>query len=136
MDIEGIPNWLYEFYGEMSNFEIIQLQAAQLDNTNSILTIVMSALFAYFMLSQFFATKLSKLQVIIISIIYSLFMLFEVSLMASTLVNNHSIQLYFSSLSGGELTVDPLMLFMTLPFISIIAWGISIIYMWTLSRRK
>ncbi|MBN4076060.1 hypothetical protein JYU22_05735, partial [Gammaproteobacteria bacterium AH-315-E17] len=128
MDIEGIPNWLYEFYGEMSNFEIIQLQAAQLDNTNSILTIVMSALFAYFMLSQFFATKLSKLQVIIISIIYSLFMLFEVSLMASTLVNNHSIQLYFSSLSGGELTVDPLMLFMTLPFISIIAWGISIIY--------
>jgi len=136
VDIEGIPNWLYEFYGEMSNFEIIQLQAAQLDNTNSILTIVMSALFAYFMLSQFFATKLSKLQVIIISIIYSLFMLFEVSLMASTLVNNHSIQLYFSSLSGGELTVDPLMLFMTLPFISIIAWGISIIYMWTLSRRK
>ncbi|MDC1435825.1 hypothetical protein N8303_01020 [Gammaproteobacteria bacterium] len=136
MEIAGIPNWLNEFYGGMSNFELAQMQAMQLDNTNSILTIFLSSLFAFFMLSRFYATKLPKYQAIIISIIYSLFMFFEVNLMASTLVNIHSYQLYVSTLSGGELSVAPLSFFLLLPLISIIAWGVSVVYMWATSRRK
>lgn len=134
--ILAIPNWLIEFYDEMSNFEISQLQAIQLDNINSIITIFMSALFAYFMLSQFFARKLSKPQILVITIVYSLFMFYEVILMASNLNNLFTLQFYLSSLSGGESPEPNLNIFMILPFISGVAWLISIVYMWTLSRKK
>ncbi len=134
--IESMPNWEYEFYSEMSNFEILQLQAIQLDNTNSIVTIFMSALFAYFMLSQFFAAKLSKSQTIMITVVYSFFMIYEVILMGLGLENIFSLQLYVSSVSGDVGQVPNLLIFMVLPFISGIAWLISIVYMWTSSRKK
>ena len=120
----------------MSNFEIFQLVVIQIDNVNSIITIFMSALFAYFMLSQFFATKLSKSQIIIVTVVYSIFMFFEVTLMASNLINIYGLQIYLSYISGGVLTEPRIYFFMILPFVSLIAWGISIVYMWTSSRGK
>lgn len=134
--IEDMPAWLIEFYGGMSNFEIAQLQAIQIDNLNSIVTIFMSALFAFFMLSQFFAKKIINSQIVVITIVYSFFMLYEIYLMGSHLVNTYNIQLFMSSVSGGVLEETNLLAFMLLPLISFIAWLISVVYMWTSSRQK
>lgn len=131
-----IPVWLLEHYGEMSNFEVAQLQAIQIDNINSIITIFMSALFAYFMLGQFFAKKLPMSQVMVITVVYSLFMFYEAGLLASFLVNTHALQFYVSTISEGGLEEPSLLYFMILPAIALIAWLISVVYMWTSSRQK
>ena len=71
------------FLSQMSAFEVVELQNRLFEFGNSVITIFMSTLFAYLLVSQFIVSRVSARQLVTISIVYSVFMLYQIA----TLVN-------------------------------------------------
>ena len=124
-----------ELLNQLSAFELIELQTIYFDLANSTLTIFTTALFAYLFLCHVALDRLSKVQLIVITSLYSLFMLTQVLFLTGHFYNAHGIQGRMSTLfsdipeGGNEM-------FYFVPAIAIVSWVVSILYMWSMRRAS
>lgn len=119
---------------QLSAFELMEMHTIQLGLANSTLAIFTSALFAYLILCHAALDKLSKWQLIVVSCIYSFFMLTQIlSLFAyygtASILADHMSTLYSD--------VPPANVFyFSTPSIAFLSWVVSIFYMLSLRRRN
>ena len=127
------------FLGQLSPFEVVELQHSFSELGNSTISIFMTALFAYLLISQFIVSKISLGQLFTISIVYSVFLLYQILSLVSIQYNIYNIQLHLIEIANGSkfiVDVESIALTMIMPVICFLGWIVSIIYMRSVWIRK
>ncbi len=116
-----------EFYRQMSAYEIADLYYTTRDSTVFVVSTFMGVLFAYLAAAYIAANRLSVFETTGISIIYSVFTLFLISGVVSSMIDLSDIQLY---LTGTKYEIVDY----GFPSFLVVCWISSLIYMYQQRR--
>ena len=127
------------YLSQLSAFELAELQQMFLEFGNTTITIYMSALFAYLLVSQFVISRISANQLVTISIIYSVFMLYLITTLFNVQINAYNIQRHMMELfpdSSYIIEIESIVPLLIIPVSCLLGWIVSLIYMKATWRNK